>query len=213
MTTFNETQHAAEFLVSEASGTRSRETGTLLSGQDLEAGAVLGEVTKDTASAAAHAGNTGDGTVGEVVLAAGSIVGVYRALCTEPAANGGTFAVENPNGVTVGVAEVGTEFSDQLTFTIADGATDFVAGDGFDITVAAGSGKFKEYDPTNTDGSEIAAAVLYANVDASLADTSMTYIARDAEVDGNALQWFTGATDNQKTTGKADLALVGIIAR
>lgn len=41
MTTFTEGQHAGEFLISEAAGTRSRETVTILSGQNLSAGAVL----------------------------------------------------------------------------------------------------------------------------------------------------------------------------
>ena len=41
MTTLTEGRHAGEFLVSEANGDRSRATGTLLSGQDLQAGTVL----------------------------------------------------------------------------------------------------------------------------------------------------------------------------
>ena len=213
MTTFTEGQHAAEFLVSEAAGTRSRETGTLLSGQDLEAGAVLGKVAKGAASIVAAAGNTGSGSIAAATVGAGAKVGAYRVYCIEPGTNAGVFAVEDPDGIEIGEATVAVAFSTDLTFTIADGTVDFVAGDDFTITVAAGSGKFKEYNPANTDGSETAVAVLYDNVDASLADTSMTYIARDAEAVADSLQWFTGATTNQKTTGKADLALVGIIAR
>ncbi len=45
MATIIETSHDAEFLVSEASGTRSREVVTLISGQNLAAGVVLGEIT------------------------------------------------------------------------------------------------------------------------------------------------------------------------
>lgn len=41
MTVLTEGRHAAEFLISEANGTLSRETGTLASGQDLAAGTVL----------------------------------------------------------------------------------------------------------------------------------------------------------------------------
>ena len=41
MTTLTEGKRAGEFLVSEANGTRSRRTGTLLSGQDLQAGTVI----------------------------------------------------------------------------------------------------------------------------------------------------------------------------
>ncbi len=45
MTTFNETQHAGGFMVSEANGTRSRATKVLAESQTLVAGAVLGTVT------------------------------------------------------------------------------------------------------------------------------------------------------------------------
>jgi len=41
MTTFTESRHAAEFILSEAAGNRSRDNATLLSGQDLQAGTVL----------------------------------------------------------------------------------------------------------------------------------------------------------------------------
>lgn len=47
MTVFNEGRHAAEFLVSEANGHRSRETVTIASGENLEAGTVLGQVSAD----------------------------------------------------------------------------------------------------------------------------------------------------------------------
>jgi hypothetical protein len=40
-----EGRHAGEFIVAEGNGTISRETVTVLSGQTLEAGAVLGRVT------------------------------------------------------------------------------------------------------------------------------------------------------------------------
>lgn len=45
MTTLTEGRHPGEFLLSEAKGTRSRETGTLISGQNLQAGTVLGQIT------------------------------------------------------------------------------------------------------------------------------------------------------------------------
>jgi hypothetical protein len=41
MTTFTESRHAAEFIMSEAAGHRSRDNATLLSGQNLQAGTVL----------------------------------------------------------------------------------------------------------------------------------------------------------------------------
>lgn len=47
MTEFTEGRHAAEFLVSEANGHRSRETVTIADGEDLKAGHVLGKDSDD----------------------------------------------------------------------------------------------------------------------------------------------------------------------
>jgi len=116
-----EGRYTAEFLASEANGARSREQVTLLTGQNLKAGAVLGKVTAD--------------------------------------------------------------------------------------------GKYKEWNPGNVDGSETAVAVLYANVDATDGDKRAVIIARDAEVNGNALEYFTGASAANKTAAATQLAAVGIIVR
>jgi phage tail sheath protein FI len=51
-------------------------------------------------------------------------------------ANGGVFTVRAPDGALLGRAKVGVPFGKQIAFTIADGATDYVVGDGFDVTVA-----------------------------------------------------------------------------
>jgi len=215
MTTLTEGQHAGEFMVSEANGSRSRETKTLILGQNLSAGAVLGEITKSgSATSAADAGNTGNGAMGAVTVSAGANVGDYVLSVVATAANAGAFEVENPDGVNIGTGDVAAAFSDGgLAFTLADGATDFAVGDRFIITVVAGSGKYTEYNPTNTDGSETAVAVLYDNVDASAADVDCVIIAREAEVASSSLQWFTGATANQIITGKAELSVATIIAR
>lgn len=213
MTELTEGQHAGEFIVTEANGSLSRESVTVLSGQNLKAGHVLGKVAVGTATGAAVSGNTGNGTIGTVSAGAAAKAGVYTATCIEPATNGGTFTVEDPDGVNVGTAVVGTAFSGPVVFTIADGATDFVAGDRFTITVAAGSGKYKEYDPANTDGSQTAVAILYAAVDATGADAEGVIIARHAEVNATELIWFASADANQKAAGLAQLKTHDIIAR
>ena len=213
MTVLTEGQHTGEFLVTEANGSLSRETVTVLSGQNLKPGHVLGKVAVGTATGAAVSGNTGNGTIGTVSAGATAKAGVYTATCIEPAANGGTFTVEDPDGVNVGTAMVGTPFAGPVVFTIADGTTDFVAGDRFTITVAAGSGKYKEYNPANTDGSQIAVAILYAAVDATAADTEGVVIARHAEVNAAELIWFSGADANQKAAGLAQLKTHDIVAR
>ena len=212
----SEGSHAGEFLLSEANGTKSRENVTLLSGQNLKAGAVLGKVTTGTTatSAAKAGGNTGNGVMGTVTVSAGAKPGVHRLNIMAAATDAGTFEVEDPDGVPVGTGTVGVAFSaGGLAFTLADGTTDFVVGDGFKITVAAGSGKFKEYNPANSDGSGVAVAVLWDNVDASAADTVAAIIARDAEVKKPELKWFSGASAGQITAGLVDLAAVGIIGR
>ncbi|MCE7886585.1 MAG: head decoration protein [Alphaproteobacteria bacterium PRO2] len=213
MTELTEEQHAGEFIVTEANGSLSRESATVLSGQNLKAGHVLGKVAVGTASGAAVSGNTGNGAISAVSAGATAKAGVYTATCIEPAANGGTFTVEDPDGVNVGTAVVGTPFAGPVNFTIADGATDFAAGDRFAITVAAGSGKYKEYNPANTDGSEIPVAILYASVDATGGDAEGVVIARHAEVNAAELIWFSGADANQKSAGLAQLKTHDIIAR
>lgn len=213
MTELTEEQHAGEFIVTEANGSLSRESATVLSGQNLKAGHVLGKVAVGTATGAAVSGNTGNGAISAVSAGATAKAGVYTANLIEPAANGGTFSVEDPDGVNVGTAVVGTPFAGPVNFTIADGATDFVAGDRFAITVAAGSGKYKEYNPANTDGSQTAVAILYASVDATGGDTEGVVIARHAEVNAAELIWFASADTIQKAAGLAQLKTHDIIAR
>lgn len=208
-----EGQHKAEFIVSETEGTISRENVTVLAGQNLKAGHVLGKVSVGTGSGAAASGNTGNGTISAVTVGQGAKAGIYTVTCVEPAANAGTFLVEDPDGVTVGTAHVGTPFVGPVGFTLTDGATDFVSGDRFLITVTAGSGKHKEYNPANTDGSETAVALLLDNVDATTGDKEAVILARHAEVNAAEIVWFTGATEEQKAIGIAQLKEQVILAR
>lgn len=107
---------------------------------DATAGKVTSDKDLGAATPAAIAGNTGSsGTIAAAVVGATAKSGVYHVICVEPGTNVGEFTVEDPDGITVGVATVAAEFvGGGLTFTITD-ATDFVAGDGFTITVAAGN--------------------------------------------------------------------------
>lgn len=216
MATKTEGQHAAEFILSQAQGWRSFEAGTVLSGQNLVAGSVIGAVAFDTTVvAAAVAGNTGNGTMGTVTPGAGAKVGVYKLTIIEPASDAGAFVVEDPDGITVGHGTVAVAFSGGgLGFTLADGATNFVAGDQFTMTVAAGSLKWKLYNPANTDGSEVPIGILVGAVDASSADKKGVRLARDAEVKAADLVWFADATTDQKNAALAILKSANnIIAR
>lgn len=118
---FTEPRHPGEYILSEASGTRSKEQATLVSGNNLVAGAVLGVITA--------------------------------------------------------------------------------------------SGKYTELDPDASDGSEVAAGVLYAAVDASAADADCVVHVRDCEVIGGVLTWPTGITTPEQTQAESELAAAGIIIR
>ena len=95
------------------------------------------------------------------------------------------------------------------------------------ITIAAGanlvpgqvlgkitaSGKYKMHDPAASDGSQAAAAILYADAAAAAADVKGVAIVRDAEWNGATLTWISGISGGNKTAGIAALAALGIILR
>jgi hypothetical protein len=140
---------------------------TIASGENLTEGAVLGKVTVGAVTGDPVAGNTGNGTIGTLSAGANAKPGVYIATCIEPAANAGKFSVEDPDGVNVGTATVAVAFAGPVNFTIADGATDFIAGDQFAITVAAGTGQYKRSVAAATDGSQRPLRILARDCDAS----------------------------------------------
>ncbi len=216
-------------------------------------------------------GTRGALTLADPAVGAAVKPGVYRVTCIEPATDAGTFSVEDPDGVEIGVATVGVAFdSTHIKFTIADGATDFgagdafnvtvtaavptglgdftvtapdgtvlgtatvgtpfvsthinftigapdaaeyVVGDGFTVTVAAGSGHYKMWNPANVDGSQVASAILFEAVDATDGALPGVGLVRDLEVNASELVWFTGATTDNKAAGLAQLAAAGIIGR
>lgn len=202
-----------EWLISEAPGDRSRSNGTVTvaGGVALPSGTVLGQITVGTtAVAAAVAGNTGNGTMGAVTLSAGAKAGVYRLVVIEPGTNLGVFTVEDPDGISIGRGTVGTAFSaGGLGFTLADGATDFAAGDQFTITVAAGSLKWVRYAAGNTDGSQIARAVLLNALPGVNGDYQAVVFDTDCEVIGSVLNGGAGLDAN----GIANLTARGFKVR
>jgi hypothetical protein len=214
-----ERNYLGDWLKFEADNHYSRDIVTVLAGSGADrallTGMVLGRITKGVAASAAVAGNTGNGTI-TAAPAVGQAAkpGVYRVVCIEPAADGGKFEVEDPDGVLIGVAMVGVEFATHLTFTIADGAADFIAGDSFTITVAAGSGKVKQIDFAATDGSNAACGILLLDTTApDGTDRSGVAIVRNAIVSDNGITWPAGATENQKNAAIAQLKSAGILVR
>lgn len=163
---------------------RVRKPVTIDSGAGVLAkGTVLGKITKGAASSAAKSGgnaaNTGTLTLDATTpILAGAIAGVYTVRCITAATNGGIFRVTDPNGNVLGDVAVAATFSNQIKFSISDGTQDFIVGEGFDVTIAAGSGNYTAYDNDNVDGSEAAAAILAEDVDATSADVNaIAYVA------------------------------------
>lgn len=140
-----EGQHAGEFLLEEreSAGRPSRENITVLSGQNLKAGAVIGRVDRAIGRCSVPAVvGTGNGTMSKVFGGPEVLRGNYVVKCTAAVANGGTFSVTNPNGkalpaltLTAGSGNTTAYTSREINFSITDGSTDFVVNDSFTIVV------------------------------------------------------------------------------
>lgn len=184
---------------------------TIASGADLKAGSVLGRITLGAVTQAFV--GTGNGVLtldAANPKRAGAKAGIYKVTCIVAAANGGTFRVEDPDGFVLGDYVVGAAaFDDDIKFTIADGATDFVVGDRFDITVAAGSNKMKLSAAAAEDGSQVPVAVLLEDVFAAGADKNCPVMV-EGYVNEQALVFGAGHTAD---TCRVPLRNVGIYMR
>lgn len=100
-------------------------------------GAAAGGTFTATGVGAARAGNTGNGTItASPTITAGAKEGVYTITMLEPGTDAGEFVVSDPDGVDIGNGTVAVAFSGGgVAFTVADGSTDFAAGDQFTVTV------------------------------------------------------------------------------
>lgn len=75
------------------------------------------------------------------------------------------------------------------------------------------SGKYEQLNTAAEDGTEDAAAILFAATDATDGDAEAAAIARDAEVNGHELVWPSGISGGAKTAAIAQLVALGIIVR
>lgn len=115
-------------------------------GQNLARGSVLGRVKVSVpTTGTADVGNTGDGTMTAVSGGSKTQEGTYTVQCTRAVTNGGEFAVTDPGGkfvgsvlITGGAGGTGVFKSDELNFTLTDGATDFALADKFTVAVTEG---------------------------------------------------------------------------
>jgi len=212
--TYNRPRFASDVITYEVSPEWSRDAVTLKAGNTTVIGTVLAVILLGAASAAAKTGgNTGNGTVAmdaTTPVLAGAKVGVYTVRFTAATA----FTVEDPSGDVIGSGVTGTAFADDIKFTITAGGTAFVAGDGFDITVAAAA--IEKYVPINfsaNDSSQIAAAISVDEVASQATDRKIAVVARGAVLNPDFLVWPDGATAAQKTSALATLKALGLVAR
>lgn len=190
-----------------------RRAGIIKSGSGVVTTGMVAAKAAGTATSAVVAGGTGNGVLTMNVstpVLVNATPGVWFVRCIAAAANGGTFRVEDPTGAVRGDVAVGATFADGIKFAIADGSADFVVGDGFDVTVVAGT-KYVPIDFSAIDGSQRAAAIIINGVDATSADVETAVLTGNAQIIGSQLVWPAGATTNQKNAALAQLDALGIV--
>lgn len=220
MAVLTDRQGPEGFVISQGPHTRSKENITVLGGtggndRTLLAGTVLGARLSGTAAATAGAGNVGNGAMGAITVSGPAKQGRYVLTIVEPGANAGAFILEDPDGETVGEGAVAAAFSGSgLAFTLADGATDFAAGDQIFIDVNPSALKYLALDTDATTGEQEAVGILRADVVApSTVDVDAVALVRDCEVNGNRLVWPDGITADELELHTFQLAQRGIIIR
>lgn len=224
MTTLTENPHTGEFIVSEAPGTRSREQITLTGSALVDPGTVLGMVETGTPTLTVGTpfsgvgGTVGNGTISAATADAGAMAGNWQLECTATGATG-KFKVIKPDGTIDGILTIGSAYNGtrSINITVADGASDWLVGDIIPITVSYQDGesvpKYEAYDQDGTDGSQIAAGILYAAKTATVGGVDAVAVKRDAEVNGNLLTWPSDITADEKAIAIAQLADLNIHVR
>lgn len=139
-----ETQHFVQS-IHELPHDGSRENITVLSGQNLLAGAVVGRVALGVGRASVPiVVGTGNGTMSLVSAGPDIEEGNYVVQLKTVVTNGGVFSVTAPSGkalsdftLTPGAGVTTAYKSSHVNFSITDGATDFALNDAFTIVVGA----------------------------------------------------------------------------
>jgi len=101
---------------------------------------VIATYTIGTVTATPDGGNTGDGTCATLSATASTSPGTWNLECTAAATDAGTFKLVDPDGTVISTT-VAVSGSPQtvggITFTLTDGAADFIVGDTFAVVVPA----------------------------------------------------------------------------
>jgi len=198
MNVLTEQNYLNDLLKYEMENNQSRDQVTVLSGQALAMGSVLGKITAGTVPTTGTAGtNSGANTCTSVTGGVKVKPGVYTLRCVTAVASGGVYTVSDPDGMALPSANVGVAYtSNQINFTLNDAGGDAVVGDSFTITVPAGSGKVKEINFSGIDGAADAFGVLVNGTDTT--DTTKRYIAYTS---GGVEELQVGTTVTGATSG------------
>lgn len=185
-------------------------------------GTVLGRTFVSTSVTATAGTNTGDGAIGTVTATGKAQRGTYTIRINKAASNAGDFTVADPSGNVIGFGTVAVAFSNQIAFTLADGAADFVVGDSWTVEVV-GDYKYKMVESTATDGSAKACAIYISAKDGSFStstiaattDTSVIALVRGAAIVGKETLTYGASIDTtaEKTKMYSELEAIGIICR
>ena len=206
--TQTEGNYLNDILKFEAENQFSREVVTVKSGENLPIGQVLGKIKSGTCPTTGTAGsNTGAGTCTGVTAGAKAKVGIYTLKCIIAQSGAGIFSVEDPDGFALPNAVVAVAYTnDQINFTLNDGTPDFIVGDSFTVTIAAGSEYVVGIDNTAVDGSQDAYGILTAACDATDGNTQAVAIVRDAMIVEANLTWLGTSPDMSTTEIAAAMA-------
>lgn len=180
----------------EMENNHSRDDITVLAGENISMGEILGQVTAGSVptTGTAAVGNTGNGTMTAVTGGKYVQVGTYTITCIQAATNTGVFSVKDPYGNSLPSAGVGAYTSSELNFTINDGSTDFAAGDVFTVAVPAGSNKYVPISFSAVDGSAKAAGIPIDDYDASASGDRTVAFTSGGTYQITAGDTITGAT-------------------
>jgi hypothetical protein len=177
-------------------------------------GALMGKITKGTVSkisngAGVDGANTGTGTLtldATAPLQAKAKLGTYAIVITRAFAAEGTvagaFEVYDPDGYLLGTATIGDTWSKHIKFVLVeDGATKFVVGDAFDVTLAAGNGQLGAFNPEAVNGCDIPYGILGNPVDVEASESIGSFVYLKGKFDQNAVSVIPGVTlENHKDT-------------
>lgn len=209
-----EGRHPGEFVMTEANGSRSRESLTISPSQEVEANSILCSVADPaqiTAGASVGAENAGDATISmaEPAVSAAVRPGRYKGVATGAT----SVSWEDATGHFIGISTHGSPFAAEISLTITAGATPNVAGDEFyvDVGGAADAWQHVAYDPDSD--LPIAGIAIYGAITGAGETTKVAGIVRDAEANGNCLAWPAGITAAQQTLAIGALRRADIIVR